>query len=229
VAEAPPEEQTRTLLEGVVLHWAGSERRLNPVLEMIRSAGHAAVADEYERRRRARAESLVEGKTTEDVETHHTIMTRRTYERLQGEMKRLALELKTTIPAAIEKARQLGDLRENAEYEAAKQKQANAAARLQELMNTLERTRLLETIEVDPSRVGVGTETVLVPLEGDAKPITYWILGEGDGGVEAGVLSYRAPILRPLLGKTAGTEVVLETPEGARRYRIESIVKRLPA
>ena len=228
IAGSSADESTLTLFEGVVLHWAGSERRLNPVLEMMRATGYGGVADECERRRRARAESLVEGKTTEDIETHHTIMTRRSYEKLQEELKRIALELKTTIPAAIEKARQLGDLRENAEYEAAKQKQANAAARLQELMNTLERTRLLETIDVDPSRVGVGTETVLKPLEGDGGSVTYWILGEGDGGIMPGVLSYRAPILRPLLGKTAGTEVVLETPDGARRYRIESIVKRLP-
>ena len=91
------------------------------------------------------------------------------------------MDLKTVIPAAIEKARQLGDLRENAEYDAAKARQANAATRLQELISSLERARILETMEIDASRIGVGTEAVLEPVDGGS-PITYWILGEGDGG-----------------------------------------------
>ena len=124
----------------------------------------------HEQRRSATAQTLLEGKSTEDIETRHTIMSRPTYERLEAEFKKLKLDLKTVIPAAIEKARQLGDLRENAEYEAAKQRQANAAARAQELMNLLDRTRLLETIEVDPSRVGVGTEVSLTPVDPGAAP-----------------------------------------------------------
>ncbi|HKW50970.1 MAG TPA: GreA/GreB family elongation factor, partial [Candidatus Eisenbacteria bacterium] len=224
-----PGEMQRAQLESSILSWAGSERRLIPILEFARAIGLPAVADEYEKRRRARAQSLLEGKSVEDLETRFTIMSRKTYEKLEGEMKRLSLDLRTSIPAAIEKARQLGDLRENAEYEAAKLRQANAAARLQELINTLERTRLLETIEIDDSRVGVGTETVLAPLEEKGPALTYWILGEGDGGLYPGVLSYRAPLARPLLGKPVGSEVTLELPDGPRRYRIESIARRVPA
>jgi transcription elongation factor GreA len=225
---APPDEDTRALLENVVLHWGGSERRLIPVLECMRAIGMASVAEEYEARRKARAQSLLEGRTTDDFETRFTIMSRPTYDRLEAELKRLSLELKTTIPAAIEKARQLGDLRENAEYEAAKLKQANTAGRVQELITTLERTRLLETMEIDSSRVGVGTEAALRPVDPADTPVTYWILGDGDSGLAPGVLSYRAPLARPLLGKTVGSEVDLEYPEGTRRYRVESIVKRLP-
>lgn len=224
----PPDEDTRSLLENVVLHWGGSERRLVPVLEAMRTIGLGSLAEEYEARRKARAQTLLEGKTTDDVETVFIVMSRPTYDRLEAELRRIALELKTTIPAAIEKARQLGDLRENAEYEAAKLKQANAASRLQELMTTLERTRLLETMEIDASRIGVGTETALTPLDGNGGTITYWLLGDGDSGIAPGVLSYRAPLARPLLGKTVGAEVDLEYPEGARRFRVESIVKRLP-
>ncbi len=224
----PPDVESRSFLENAVVHWAGSERRLHPVLEFLRVIGLDAIADGFETRRKERAQTLLEGKSVEDLETRFTIMSRVTYERLEAELKRLGLELKTTIPAAIERARQLGDLRENAEYEAAKLKQANTAARVQELINTLERTRLLETMEIDAGRVGVGTETVLAPLEGADPPRTYWILGEGDGSLGPGVLSYRAPLARPLLGKPVGSEVVMEFPEGSRRYRIESIVKRLP-
>lgn len=222
------DEDTRSKIENTILHWAGSERRLAPIFEFLRGVGLGSIADEYEAGRRARAQTLLEGKSTDDIETRFTIMSRITYDRLEKELKRLALELKTSIPAAIEKARQLGDLRENAEYEAAKLKQANTAARVQELITTLERTRILDTMEIDESRVGVGTETVLAPLTGGDPPLTFWILGEGDSGLAPGVLSYRAPLARPLLGKRVGAEVELDFPEGSRRFRIESIVRRLP-
>jgi transcription elongation factor GreA len=225
----PPDEETAETLERTVLHWRGSERRLQPVLEFLRGIGHGQVAEAHEARRSATAQTLLEGKSIEDLETRHTIMSRPTYEKLEAEFKRIKLELKTSIPASIEKARQLGDLRENAEYEAAKQRQANAAARAQELMNLLDRTRLLETIDVDPTRVGVGTEVSLQPVDSpDAPALQYWILGEGDHALGPGILSYRAPILKPLLGKPEGAQVVLEMPEGERSYRVASIRKRLP-
>lgn len=93
----------------------------------------------------------------------------------------------------------------------------------------LDRTRLLETIEVDPTRVGVGTEVSLQPVDSPGAPaLLYWILGEGDHALGPGILSYRAPILKPLLGKAEGAQVVLEMPEGERSYRVASIRKRLP-
>ncbi len=223
----PMDTETSETVERTVLHWRGSERRLQPVLEFLRGSGHAHVVEAHEARRSATAKTLLAGKSIEDLETRHTIMSRQTYEKLEAEFKKLKLDLKTVIPAAIEKARQLGDLRENAEYEAAKQRQANAAARAQELMNVLDRTRLLETIEVDATRVGVGTEVVLEPV-GGGPSLQYWILGEGDHALGPGILSYRAPILKPLLGKPEGAEVLVEFPEGTKPFRIASIKKRLP-
>jgi transcription elongation factor GreA len=226
---APPSDETAEALERTVLHWGGSERRLAPVLELLHAIGLGALAEEHERRRRARAQDLHEGRTTQDVDTQFTLMTRATYDRLQEELHRTARDLKTGIPAAIEKARALGDLRENAEYHAAKERQANAATRVQELMGMIQRARLIENLDVDPSRVGVGTETVLRPAEENGAPVlTFWILGEGDAGVAPGVLSYRAPLARPLLGKAVGAEVELAMAEGPRRYRVESIRRRLP-
>jgi transcription elongation GreA/GreB family factor len=78
--------------------------------------------------------------------------------------------------------------------------------------------------------VGVGTETTLRPVEGNGDPLlTFWILGEGDSGIAPGALSYRAPIARPLLGKEVGAEVELALEEGPRRFRVESIRRRLPS
>jgi len=224
----PPETETAEALERTVLHWNGSERRLVPVLEMLQEIGLGGLGDEYERRRKARAQDLLEGRSTEDVDTQFTLMTRTTYDRLNVEMAKIARDLKTSIPAAIEKARALGDLRENAEYEAAKQRQANAAARLQEVMGMIQRARLIENLEVDSSRVGVGTEATLRPEGNNDPPITFWILGEGDGNIAPGVLSYRAPLARNLLGKEVGAEVELTLEEVPRRYRVESIRRRLP-
>ncbi|MGE5178955.1 MAG: GreA/GreB family elongation factor, partial [Bacteroidota bacterium] len=224
----PPEPETAEALERTVLHWGGSERRLTPIIEVLQEIGLGGLGDEYERRRRARAEVLLEGRSTEDVDTQFTLMTRTTYDRLQEEMGKVARDLKTSIPAAIEKARALGDLRENAEYEAAKQRQANAAARLKELMGMIQRARLIENLDVDTSRIGVGTETTLRPEGNGEPPITFWILGEGDGAIAPGVLSYRAPLARNLLGKEVGAEVELALEQGPRRYKVESIRKRLP-
>lgn len=228
-AAAPPTVDTTEALERTVLHWAGSERRLVPILEFLQATGLGSMGEEYERRRKGRAQDLLEGRSTEDVDTQFTLMTRATYDRLHAEMGKIARDLKTSIPAAIEKARALGDLKENAEYDAAKQRQANAAARLQEVMGMIQRARLIENLEVDTSRVGVGTETTLLPIEGNGgPPITYWILGEGDSGIAPGVLSYRAPIARPLLGKAVGAEVELLFGEESRRFRVESIRRRMP-
>jgi transcription elongation factor GreA len=225
----PPSTDSAEALERTVLHWAGSERRLVPVVEFLHAIGLGALGDEYERRRRGRAQVLLEGRSTEDVDTQFTLMTRTTYDRLQGELHKIARELKTSIPASIEKARALGDLKENAEYHAAKERQANAAVRVQELMGMIQRARLIENIDVDASRVGVGTEAVLRPAEENGAPVlTFWILGEGDGAIAPGVLSYRAPLARPLLGKEVGAEVELAMIDGPRRYRVESIRRRLP-
>src|SRR5439155_855983 len=114
IEEEPLDEETSESLERTILHWRGSERRLQPVLEFLRGSGHTQMAD--------------------------------------------ALE----------------------------------------------------------------------PLDPAGAPITYWILGEGDHALGPGILSYRAPILKPLLGKPEGTQVMLELPEGERPYRIASIRKRLP-
>jgi transcription elongation factor GreA len=225
----PPSVESAEALERTVLHWKGSERRLLPILEFLHAAGLRELAEEHERRRKARAQDLLEGRTTEDVDTQFTLMTRATYDRLHQEMTKISRDLKTSIPAAIEKARALGDLKENAEYDAAKQRQANAAARIQDLMGMIQRARLIENLEIDEGRVGVGTETTLRPMEGNGEPpITFWILGEGDNNVAPGVLSYRAPLILPLLGKGVGAEVELTMAEGPRRYRVESIRRRLP-
>ncbi len=142
-------------------------------------------------------------------------------------MERVDLELRTTIPRAIQKARELGDLRENGEFESAKLKQRQFGERLAQLQRILGEAQVIEDQPVDTSRVQAGTEVTLTPLEG-GPPITYWVLGEGDSHHGPSVISYRADLGRALWRKRPGEEVELPLASGQRRFAIERIIRRVP-
>src|SRR4029078_13327537 len=108
-------------------------------------------------------------------------MSRRAYERTKSELEALEAALKTTIPQAIQKARELGDLKENAEYHSAKLKQSQAESRVGLLADRLREVTLIDDLSNDPGIAGPGTE-VSVTLDGGGKQIV-WILGEGDGAL----------------------------------------------
>src|SRR6185369_6603095 len=106
---------------------------------------------------------------------------------------RMERELRTTIPATIQKARELGDLKENAEYHAAKQKQANVSRLVRSLQQRLSRARFVDDVEHKDGIVGLGTEVV---LESDRDVLTYWVLGEEEHHHGAHVVSFQAPVGR---------------------------------
>jgi transcription elongation factor GreA len=152
-------------------------------------------------------------------------MTRATWERLKGELQRLERELRTTIPATIQKARELGDLRENAEYHSAKLKQANVSKQVAALQLRLARARFVDDAEIEDGVVGLGTE---VALESTRDLITYWILGEGEHHHGDHVISFQSTVGRALMGKGIGDEVELGEDDERRIYRIVSIERKLP-
>ena len=158
-----------------------------------------------------------------DVEL--SVMTRATWERLKVELSRLERELRTTIPATIQKARELGDLKENAEFHSAKLKQANVSKQVASLQQRLSRARFVEDAELQDGVVGLGTEVV---LESDAELTTYWILGEDEQHHGEHVVSFQAPVGRALIGKTIGDEIDLDLEGRRRRYRVVSIERKLP-
>jgi transcription elongation GreA/GreB family factor len=149
-------------------------------LPRARRGGAARLGDEVETVRAARrrkSEKLFD-KVGETVETHDVpMMTRATYERMQKELEHLERELRTTIPATIQKARELGDLKENAEYHSAKLKQANMSRVVASLQTAAAASRFVDEIEHKEGVIGLGTEVV---LESDGAIVTYWILGEGE-------------------------------------------------
>jgi transcription elongation factor GreA len=156
------------------------------------------------------------------------LMTRATFNALCEEIARVEYELRTTIPRAIQKARELGDLRESGEYESAKLKQRQASDRLVLLQRQVAEAQVIEDLPIDDSCVLAGTEVMLRPVEG-GEPVTYWILGEGDSRHGPDVVSYRAELGRALWRRRPGEEIELPLPAGRRRFRVERLRRRLPA
>jgi transcription elongation factor GreA len=214
-----PEEE-RLRLTVLLRQWRSSDRLLFPALELAERVGLAEAVDSVRAAREHRTRKLFE-QVGQQVETDLPVMTRATWERLRRELERMERELRTEIPRTIQRARELGDLRENAEYHSAKLKQANVTKQVQSLQKRLANARFVEDAELRDGVVGLGTEVV---LESDDEITTYWILGENEQHHGEHVVSFQAPVGRALMGKEIGQEVVLAD----RTYRVISVERRLP-
>jgi len=221
----PISEQEQLRIRVLLRQWRSSDRYLFPALEAIERLGLIDEAEAVRAARQKRSEKLFErlGEQTEEAEL--PIMTRATWERLRHELERMERELRTTIPATIRKARELGDLRENAEYHSAKLKQANVSRQVASLQLRLGRAQFVDEMVVQEGVIGLGSEVV---LESNGEVTTWWILGEDEHHHGEHVVSFRAPVGRALMGHAIGDEVELGEGERRRRYRVVSIERRLP-
>jgi transcription elongation factor GreA len=218
-----PEPQALRL--GVLLRqWRSSDRYLFPALDAASRLGLEEAVAAVRAGRQKKTERLFE-QVGRQADVEVPVMTRATWERLRKELERLERELRTTIPATIQKARELGDLRENAEYHSAKLKQANVSKQVASLQFRLTRARFVEEAELKDGVVGLGTEVV---LESEQDLTTYWILGEGEHHHGDHVISFQTPVARTLMGKAIGDEVELDMGGAPRRYRVVSVERRLP-
>jgi transcription elongation factor GreA len=211
-------------------NWTSSDRFRFPVLDLLRGAGHAAIAESVEGARAREAARISErlDSGSDDPYAGTKLLTRPTLERLQAERHRVGMELKTTIPKAIQKAREHGDLKENAEYDAAKAKQAAFARRFEELDALIQEARLIEELPSEPGVVRPGTAVELEPLDGGNASETFWILGEGDQDLGPGIVSYRAPLGQAMTGLRVNDTVELPRGDAIVRYRVRRIEPRLP-
>ncbi|MGH7731214.1 MAG: GreA/GreB family elongation factor, partial [Candidatus Eiseniibacteriota bacterium] len=218
-----PEQQVLRI--GVLLRqWRSSDRFLFPALEIASRLGLEEAVGAVRSARRQTAERMF-AQVGRQSGVEIPVMTRATWERLRKELERLERELRTTIPATIQKARELGDLKENAEYHSAKLKQANVSKQVASLQFRLTRARFVEEAELKDGVVGLGTEVV---LESVRDMTTYWILGEGEHHHGDHVISFQAPVARALMGKAIGDEVELVVEDTRQRYRVVSIERKLP-
>ncbi|MBI3539693.1 MAG: hypothetical protein HY076_05420, partial [Candidatus Eisenbacteria bacterium] len=173
LAGTPPSEDHALRIGVLLRQWRSSDRFLFPALDAADRLGLGeAVAAVRDRRQQKTERMFAQVGQQADVEI--PVMTRVTWERLKTELERLERELRTTIPATIQRARELGDLRENAEYHSAKLKQANVSKQVASLQLRLSRARFVEEADLKDGIVGLGTEVV---LESDAEISPYWILG----------------------------------------------------
>jgi transcription elongation factor GreA len=140
---------------------------------------------------------------------------------LEEEMKRLKTVDRPAVIEAIAVARANGDLSENADYSAAREKQSFIEGRIAEIGDKLARAEVIDVSSIKSDKIVFGATVVLV--DQDNKKIVYQIVGETEADLAQGKLSIKAPIARALLGKTVGDEAVVKTPKGEHVYEIIQI------
>jgi len=143
------------------------------------------------------------------------------YDAFEAELKNLKSVERPAVVQAIEEARAHGDLSENAEYHAAKEKQGWIEGRIQEVEGKLSRAQVIDPTTLSGSRVVFGATVTL--LDEDDAEVVYQIVGADEGDVKQGRISYQSPIARALIGREEGAEVEVKTPGGERYYEIVKV------
>ena len=149
-------------------------------------------------------------------------MTPRGYQMLQDELKRLKGQERPKIVKEIEEARAHGDLSENAEYHAAKERQGHVEGRIRLLDAKLARAQVIDGAEQDGETVRCGNTVRLEDTE-TGETMTYTLVGEDEADAGAGMISVTSPIARALLGKETGDSVQVRVPKGTRELEVLEI------
>ena len=217
----PCPEEARLRLRVLIRQWRSSDRLLFPALEAAERLGLGDEVGAMRDQRRQCSERLFASVGQQAEDTELSVMTRATWKRLKRELDTLERELRTTIPATIQKARELGDLRENAEYHSAKLKQATVSKRVAALQVRLSTARFVDDGEFRAGVVGLGAR---VTLEDGDDTTHFWILGEGEQHLGPEVVSFQSAVGRALMNRVVGDEVEI----GDRRFRVSAVERRLP-
>lgn len=139
---------------------------------------------------------------------------------LKTELHRLKTVERPSVIAAIAEARSHGDLSENAEYDAAKERQGFVEGRIQEVEGKLGNAQIIDPLALDADgRVVFGSTVELEDLDAD-QTVTYQIVGDDEADLKQGMISLNSPVARALIGKFAGDVVEVQTPGGRREYEI---------
>ncbi|MDA0654348.1 MAG: transcription elongation factor GreA [Proteobacteria bacterium] len=149
-------------------------------------------------------------------------MTSEGFDRIVEELKRLRTEERPAVIRAIEEARGHGDLSENAEYHAAKERQSFIEGRVAELEDKARRAEVIDPKQLSGKQIKFGAKVKLADEDTDEK-ITYRIVGADESDIKAGLLSVSSPLARALIGKSRGDSVEVITPGGARAYEVLSV------
>ena len=145
---------------------------------------------------------------------------------LRAELQELKTEARPRIIAAIAEARSHGDLKENAEYHAAREQQSFAEGRIAEIEDKLARAQVIDVTTLPASDRVVFGVTVLLRAEEDPEEQRYQIVGEDEADIKAGKISFSSPIARALIGKSTDDVVDVQTPGGIKTYEILEVLYR---
>jgi transcription elongation factor GreA len=149
-------------------------------------------------------------------------MLRTTYTKLSEELEQLKSTERGVIAAVIDEARAQGDLKENAEYHAAKDEQGLMEARISELTDVVGRAQVIDPSTLAHARISFGSTVELIDQNTDEE-ITYTIVGGQESNPSKGLISIQSPMARALIGKEEGDEVELVLPAGKKTYDIEEV------
>jgi transcription elongation factor GreA len=142
------------------------------------------------------------------------------YERLTADLKAYRAE-RPIIVDAIETARAHGDLSENAEYHAAKERQGQVEAYIADIENKVSRAQIIDPLTLSGDRIVFGATVTL--LDENDKPIKYQIVGETEADANKGRISYNSPLAKALIGKNVGDDIEVSVPSGDKFYHVKKI------
>jgi transcription elongation factor GreA len=150
-------------------------------------------------------------------------MTIRGHKLLQAELKKLKGSDRPRVIRAIAEAREHGDLKENAEYHAAKEQQGFIEGRIKELDGKLSHVQVIDVTEIDAGGKVIFGSTIKLLDDETEKEITYRIVGQDEADIKTGLISYTSPIARALIGKVEGAAVEFNAPDGEKSYEVIAV------
>jgi transcription elongation factor GreA len=149
-------------------------------------------------------------------------VTKETFEKMQAELQNMKGVLRPAASKAIGEAREKGDLKENAEYDAAKEAQGMLEAKIKQLEGILATARILDETAIDTSKVSILTKVTLTNLA-TKKQVTYQLVSEKEADLKLQKISAASPIGKGLLGKSVGDVAEINAPAGVIKFKIENI------
>lgn len=145
-----------------------------------------------------------------------------TFDKMREELHRMKSVDRPAASRAIGEAREKGDLKENAEYDAAKEAQGMLEAKIKQLEGAIANAKIVDTNDIDTSKVTILTKVTITNLA-TKKMVTYQIVGEKEADLKAGKISAGSPIGKGLMGKVRGDVAEVQAPNGVMKFRIEEI------
>lgn len=149
-------------------------------------------------------------------------ITQKGYKKLEQEIKQLKYTERPAITEAIATAREFGDLSENAEYHAAREKQSFVESRIIDLEDKLARAEIIDSSKLKPDSVKFGATVNLIDDDTEEE-YTYHIVGEYEADIKKGMISTQSPLAKALIGKAVGDVVEVSTPKGTKAYEVLKI------